>query len=86
MDDLVNLIQEQVSDKRTALTFQTLIAENLDFKNADSVFYSPLLCLPPPYFKYSKDLDSLDLICKISKELNAIDIHQEGYVPLNMLR
>ena len=75
MEDLTSLIQEQISDKRTALTLQTLIAENLEFKNADSVFYSPLFCLPPPYFKHSADIDSLDLICKLNKELNAIDIH-----------
>ena len=77
---------EEVSDKRIALTLQTLIAENLEFKNSDSVFYSPLFCLPPPYFKHSSDLDSMELICKLNSELSAIDIRQDGYVPLSMLK
>jgi len=57
------------------LTLTTLIAENLEFKNSDCVFYSPLISLPPPYFKYGHEIDNIDLIIKINQELRALDSH-----------
>ena len=70
------LVQEHVSDKRTALNLGTLIAENLEYKNSDCVFYSPLLSLPPPYFRYGHELDSLDLLIRMTQEFRALDSHQ----------
>ena len=39
-----------------------MINEFLEFKNADSVFYSPLFGLPPPYFKQAKSFDSFEIV------------------------
>jgi len=66
LEELIALVQEQVADKRIALTLQSLITENLEYKNSDNVYYSPLFCLPPPYFKYSGDLDSMEIIYKLN--------------------
>jgi hypothetical protein len=62
LEGLVESVNDNVSDKRTALTLTTLIAENLEYKNSDCVFYSSLLGLPPPYFKYGHEIDSIDLV------------------------
>lgn len=58
VDSLVELVQDQITDKRTSLTLCTLIGENLEYKDDRNVFYSPLLCLPPPYFKWTEEIDS----------------------------
>lgn len=86
LEDLQTLVGEQVSDKRTRLTLQTLIADNCEYKNSDSVFYSPILSLPPPYFKYGNELDSLDLIQKLATELKTLDSHQQGFVPASLFK
>ena len=39
-----------------------MISEFLEFKNSDSVFYSPLFGLPPPYFKQAKSFDTFDIV------------------------
>lgn len=39
-----------------------MVNEFLDFKNSDSVYYSPLIGLPPPYFKYAKTFDSFEIV------------------------
>ena len=75
LDELVSLVEETVSDKRTALTLTTLIAENLEYKNSDCVFYSPLMSLPPPYFKYGHEVDNIDLVIKLNQELRSLDSH-----------
>lgn len=75
LEDLVSLVQEHVSDKRTSLTLCTMIAETLEYKNSDCVFYSPLLSLPPPYFKYGHEIDNIDLIIKLNQELRTLDSH-----------
>ena len=69
LEDLNALVAEKVTDEKTRLTLTTLIAENLEYKNADSVFYSPLLCLPPPYFRYGKEIEHADTVVKFYKEL-----------------
>lgn len=75
LDELVSLVEDTVSDKRTALTLNTLIAENLEYKNTDCVFYSPLMSLPPPYFKYGHEVDNIDLVIKLNQELRSLDSH-----------
>ena len=60
---------------RRVTTLTTLIAENLEYKNTDCVFYSPLLSLPPPYFKYGHELDNIDLIIRLNQECVALDSH-----------
>ena len=75
LEDLLQSVQEHLSDKRTSITLTTLIAENLEYKNTDCVFYSPLLSLPPPYFKYGHELDNIDLIIRLNQECAALDSH-----------
>jgi hypothetical protein len=86
LEDLVSTVQEHVTDKRTCLTLNTLIAENLEYKNSDCVFYSPLLSLPPPYFKYGHEIDNIDLIIKLNHELKALDSHSQGFVPASLFK
>jgi len=63
-----------------------LVAENLEYKNADCVFYSPLLSLPPPYFRFANDIDQADTILKFYRELAAMDSHQQGFVPTALMK
>ena len=86
LDELVSLVEDTVSDKRTALTLNTLIAENLEYKNTDCVFYSPLMSLPPPYFKYGHEVDNIDLVIKLNQELRSLDSHQQGFVPASLFK
>lgn len=53
-----------------------MINDHLEFKNSDSVFYSPLFGLPPPYFKYAKKFDSFGIIERFMKELTSLDSHE----------
>lgn len=36
---------------------KSIVKESLEYKNVDSVYYSPLFGLPAPYFKYAKRFD-----------------------------
>ena len=40
----------------------------------------------PPFFKYAKRFDSFSVIEKFNKELQSIDTHGTGFVPLNLFR
>lgn len=75
LTDLQALVAETVHDGRTRLKLTTLIAENLEYRNADCVFYSPLLALPPPYFRSTPEVDQADLVVKFYRELAALDSH-----------
>jgi hypothetical protein len=86
LEDLVALVQEHVTDKRTCLNLNTLICDNLEFKNSEFVFYSPLVSLPPPYFRYGHEVDSIDLVIKLNQELKALDSHQQGFVPQSLFK
>jgi hypothetical protein len=76
LDDLLGLVDETVSDKRSKLTLQTLIADNCEYKNSDSVYYSPIMSLPPPFFKYASEIDNIDVVTKLATELKSLDSHQ----------
>lgn len=64
----------------------TLINENLEFKNSDSVFYSPLFALPPPYFKQAKPYASFDFVQQTMRELSSLDSHGTGFLPVALFR
>ena len=51
LEDLQQLIEDKEQDKKVSNKVLQMISEFLEFKNSDSVFYSPLFGLPPPYFK-----------------------------------
>ena len=40
----------------------------------------------PPYFKYARRFDSFSVVEKFNKELQSIDTHGTGFVPLNLFR
>lgn len=75
-----------MTDDRTSLNLRSMITDNLEFKNSDCVYYSPLLSLPPPYFRYGHDIDSIDLLMHLTSELRAIDSHQQGFVPHSLFK
>lgn len=58
----------------------------LEYKNSDKVFYSPLFGPVPPFFRYAKRFDQFGVIEKFSKELQSIDNHGTGFVPVNLFR
>lgn len=62
LEDLQTLIEDKVTDRKVANKLLTMVNENLEFKNSDSVFYSPLFCLPPPYFKQSKSYSTFEFV------------------------
>ena len=59
---------------------------NVEFKNTDKVFYSPLVGALPPFLRYAKRFDSFGIIEKFNKELQSIDSHCSGFVPVNLFR
>ena len=62
LDDLQQLVEDKELDKRVSNKVLRMINELLEFKNSDSVFYSPLFGLPPPYFKQAKSFDSFEIV------------------------
>lgn len=62
LDDLQSLIEDKVTDRKIANRLLTMVNDNLEFKNSDSVFYSPLFGLPPPYFKQSKSYSTFEFV------------------------
>lgn len=60
--------------------------KHLEYKNSDKVYYSPLFGELPPFFRYAKRFDSFGVIEKCAKELQSIDTHISGFVPVNLFR
>jgi hypothetical protein len=58
----------------------------LEYKSVDKVYYSPLFGLPPPFFKYAKKFDQLEIICKFNEEFENLDSSENGYIPCNILK
>ena len=59
---------------------------SLEFKSVDKVFYSPLFGLPPPFFKYAKKFDQLEIVMKLNQELESLDSTDNGFIPVNLFR
>jgi 5S rRNA maturation endonuclease (ribonuclease M5) len=45
-----------------------------------------LFGLPPPFFKYSKKFDQLEIVCKFNEEIEALDSNDNGFIPVNILK
>ena len=60
LEDLQGLIDDKVKDQKVANRLLRTINDNFEFKNSDSVYYSPLFALPPPYFKYSNNFSTFE--------------------------
>ena len=86
LEDLQHLIEDRESDKRVVHKLLRMVNELLEFKNSDSVYYSPLFGLPPPYFKQAKSFDSFDIVKQTLSELMSLDAHEQGFVPLALFR
>ena len=86
LEDLSSLIEDKVSDRKISNKLLTLVNDNLEFKNSDSVYYSPLFCLPPPYFKQSKSFSSWEFVQQTMRELTSLDSHGNGFLPIGLFR
>ena len=62
------------------------LIEELEYKNQDKVYYSPLLSNMPPFFKYVKRFNDYGVFEKFNKELKALDIQESGFIPLHIFR
>jgi hypothetical protein len=52
----------------------------------DKVFYSPLFGLPPPFFRYAKKFDQIEIICKFNEEFENLDSMENGFIPATILK
>ena len=68
-DDLVQAVKDIIPDEYLAQKLIWFIKSSLQYKSVDKVFYSPLFGLPPPFFKYAKKFDQLEIVCKMNEEL-----------------
>jgi hypothetical protein len=50
------------------------------------VFYSPLFGLPPPFFKYAKKFDQLEIVMRLNDELECLDTNDNGYIPVTLFK
>ena len=69
--------------------YQTLLTNYLrvcEYKSQDKVYYSPLFGPLPPFFRYAKRFDSFGVIEKFARELQSIDTHGHGFVPVALFR
>ena len=86
LDDLQTLIEDKVNDRKIANKLLTMVNDNLEFKNSDSVYYSPLFGLPPPYFKQSKSYSTFEFVQQCMRELTSLDSHATGFLPIALFR
>lgn len=84
LDDILLELSKTLQDPYLSLMKSYL--GNVEFKNTDKVFYSPLVGALPPFLRYAKRFDSFGIIEKFNKELQSIDTHCSGFVPVNLFR
>ena len=85
-DDLIQIVKDQIPDEYLAQKLIWFIKTSLEFKSVDKVFYSPLFGLPPPFFKYAKKFDQLEIVMKLNQELESLDSTDNGFIPVNLFR
>lgn len=85
-DDLVLAAKDFIQDGYLSQKLIWFIKTSLQFKTVDKVFYSPLFGLPPPFFKYAKKFDQLEILCKMNEELEALDAGDNGFIPVNLFK
>ena len=86
LDDLQTLVEDKVTDRKVSNRLLTMINDNLEFKNSDSVYYSPLFGLPPPFFKQSKSYSTFEFVQQCMRELTSLDSHGTGFLPIALFR
>jgi len=85
-DDLIQSVTDNISDQYLQQKLVWFIKSSLEYKTVDKVFYSPLFGLPPPFFKYAKKFDQLEIICKMNDELEQLDSCDNGFIPVNLFK
>jgi C2 domain len=86
LDELVELISHKLQDPYQSMLKQ-YVTSGCEYKNTEKVYYSGVLGgVLPPFFKYAKRFDSFSVIEKFNKELQSIDTHGTGFVPINLFR
>ncbi|CDW78943.1 c2 domain-containing protein 3 [Stylonychia lemnae] len=83
-EDLIALIQKELQDPYQSL-IKALI-DNMEYKNTDKIYYSPLFGPLPPFFRLVRKFDSFGIVEKFNKEFQQIDNHQNGFIPLTLFR
>ena len=86
LEDLQGLIDDKVKDQKVANRLLRTINDNLEFKNSDSVYYSPLFALPPPFFKLSNSFSTFEFAQSVMNELIEMDSHSTGFLPIALFR
>eukprot|EP00353_Schmidingerella_taraikaensis_P001516 CAMPEP_0185599766 /NCGR_PEP_ID=MMETSP0434-20130131/82923_1 /TAXON_ID=626734 ORGANISM="Favella taraikaensis, Strain Fe Narragansett Bay" /NCGR_SAMPLE_ID=MMETSP0434 /ASSEMBLY_ACC=CAM_ASM_000379 /LENGTH=169 /DNA_ID=CAMNT_0028229279 /DNA_START=1240 /DNA_END=1749 /DNA_ORIENTATION=+ len=86
LDDLQTLVDEKITDRKVANKLLTLINDNLEFKNSDSVYYSPLFALPPPFFKQASSFKTFEFAQQTMRELMSLDSRGTGFLPVALFR
>lgn len=66
LDDLNTAVEDKISDKRVQVRLNAMIADNLEYRNTDAVFYSPILGLPAPYFRYAGNVELFSVVFKMA--------------------
>ena len=66
LDDLTTAVENRITERRVQVRLNALIAENLEYRNTDAVFYSPLLGLPQPYFRHAGQIELWSVVFKMS--------------------
>jgi len=84
LDDLTQLLEQNFQEPHLSLINK--LVGDLEFKNKEKVYYSPLFGLPQPYFRFGRRFDSFGIIEKFNKELSAIDSYDRGFVALGLFR
>jgi hypothetical protein len=84
LDDLNAIVTRELQDPY--LSLMKALIDNLEYKNSDKVYYSPLLGTLPPFFRYVRRFDSFGIVEKFNKELTSLDSHANGFVPLALFR
>jgi hypothetical protein len=79
-------VEEEEQDKKLGNRLLSMVNDFLEFKNSDSVYYSPLFGLPPPYFKHAKAFDTFDIVQSTMREMLSLDSYEQGYVPLALFK
>ena len=85
-DELVQIVRDTVPDDEVARKLISFVTSSLEYKSVDKVYYSPLFGLPPPFFKYAKKFDQLEIICKFNEEFENLDSNDNGFIPSNIFK
>ena len=79
-------VKQVIDDGYLCQKLLWFIKSSLQFRNTDEVYYSPLFCLPPPFFKYANKFDELDIVIRINEALSELDANANGFIAVNLFK